>query len=105
MEPTSTDVDLVDESLAAQLERLLLDGATDEAPRLELAHRTTDGIEVTLLWCACHDTVSVQVFDRGADNVFELAVARQDALDAFYHPYAYAGQQGLDYELPILRAA
>jgi len=74
-----------------------------EAPRLELAHRTSDGIEVTLLWCACHDTVAVQVSDQG--NLFEVVVASDQALDAFYHPYAYAAQQGLGYELPLLKAA
>jgi hypothetical protein len=73
--------------------------------RRELAHRSSDGIEVTLLWCACHDTVAVQVSDPGRDNPFEVVVPREHALDAFYHPYAYAADQGLDYELRVLRAA
>lgn len=114
MARTSTHIDLVGaaaarllvaECAAALLERQVLDTITDETPRRELAHRTADGIEVTLFWCRCHDTIAVQVSDRGADNLFELVVAREHALDAFYHPYAYAAQQGLDYEPPALRAA
>ena len=93
----------VDASPTALLEHLSHHTNTDDAPRHELAHRTSDGIEVTLLWCACHDTVAVQVADHG--NLFEVVVARDRALDAFYHPYAYAAQQGLEYEVPVLRAA
>jgi hypothetical protein len=114
MERTSTDLDpvggaiaklIVDHLPAALLERLVLETTRDETPRQELAHRTADGIEVTLLWCECHDTIAVQVFDQGTDNLFEVVVAREHALDAFYHPYAYAAQQGLDYVLPALTAA
>ena len=80
----------------ALVERMALDTIADEAPRRELAHRISDGIEVTLLWCACHDTVAVQISDRGGDNLLEVVVPRERALDAFYHPYAYAAQQGLE---------
>src|SRR5262249_30223440 len=56
----------------------------------ELAHRSADGIDVTLVWNTCRDAVSVLVFERDADYLFELPVAREQAMDAFYHPYAYA---------------
>jgi hypothetical protein len=71
----------------------------------ELAHRATDGIEVTLFWNAQHDELSVEVLDHGADNVFYLPVARDRAMDAFNHPYAYAASQGVEYEAPVLEAA
>jgi hypothetical protein len=61
-----------------------------ENPRRELAHRTADGIEVTLLWDSGDDTVTVEVFDAGTEEIFEIDVARDRALDAFHHPFAYA---------------
>jgi hypothetical protein len=71
----------------------------------ELAHRSSDGIFVTLFWSAKSDDVTVEVVDSGADNVFYLPVARSRALDAFNHPYAYAANQGVEYEAPELYAA
>ena len=56
----------------------------------ELAHRSSDGINVTLFWSFKSDDVTVEVVDQGTDNVFYLPVARNHALDAFNHPYAYA---------------
>jgi hypothetical protein len=61
-----------------------------EKARRELAHRKADGIEVTLLWDASDDTVTVEVFDAGTDESFEIGVPRDRALDAFHHPFAYA---------------
>lgn len=55
----------------------------------ELAHRSADGIDVTLVWKAGRNAVSVLVFERDAGHLFELPVARDRALDAFHHPYAY----------------
>jgi hypothetical protein len=72
---------------------------TSERPRRQLAERAADGIEVTLLWSDTENSITVEVRDSGADNVFEFPVARDRALDAFYHPYAYAAQQGIHYEL------
>ena len=81
------------------------DSISYEDPRRELAHRSADGIEVRLLWRASDDALAIEVFDRGADQVFELPVARDRALDAFYHPYAYAAYQGVVYEPAVLNAA
>jgi hypothetical protein len=58
--------------------------------RRELAHRVADGIEVQLLWSATDDSVSVAVCDHRDGVVFELPVARDRALHAFNHPFAYA---------------
>jgi hypothetical protein len=56
----------------------------------ELARRSQNGLEVTLLWDAGSNCVSVEVVDERDDRVFVLPVAGRHALDAFYHPYAYA---------------
>ena len=56
----------------------------------ELAFREGDGLRVALLWDPCDNAVTVSVEDARADHRFELAVDRERALDAFYHPFAYA---------------
>jgi hypothetical protein len=110
---TSTEIDVdggVDETLldaeggTRPLGGLMVGTTKNARRRRELAHRTADGIEVTLLWRETDGTITVEVFDRGTDDVFELAVACDRALDAFYHPYAYAAHQGVGYELPIPNA-
>jgi hypothetical protein len=56
----------------------------------ELAARESDGVRVVLLWHPREDAVTVSVEDERAGHRFELAVERERALDAFYHPFAYA---------------
>ena len=56
----------------------------------ELADRTTDRLEVTLLWSRSSARVKVTVSDSKLGDRFELHVARADALAAFHHPFAYA---------------
>jgi hypothetical protein len=56
----------------------------------ELALRETDGVRVRLLWHPHQNAVSVTVEDTRTDQQFELPVERQRALQAFYHPFAYA---------------
>ena len=56
----------------------------------ELAAREGDGIQVTLLWRPADNALTVLVEDTRAERGFDLAVAPDRALDAFYHPYAYA---------------
>jgi hypothetical protein len=56
----------------------------------ELAYRQNDGVEVTLLWYCDEDSVTINVFDSKFDHGFEVGVPRDRALDAFYHPFAYA---------------
>ena len=56
----------------------------------ELAYRQNDGVEVTLLWRRDDNSVAVSVFDAKSDQAFEIGVPRDRALDAFYHPFAYA---------------
>jgi hypothetical protein len=56
----------------------------------ELAARDNDGVHVVLLWHPREDALTVSVEDSRAGHRFQLAVARDRALDAFYHPFAYA---------------
>jgi hypothetical protein len=56
----------------------------------ELAARDSDGISVRLLWDPRENAVAVSVEDARAGECFHLAIAPDRALDAFYHPFAYA---------------
>jgi hypothetical protein len=56
----------------------------------ELAFRANDGIEVSLRWHRTADRLSVVVRHVGSGQRFELAARRDNALDVFYHPFAYA---------------
>jgi hypothetical protein len=58
--------------------------------RRELAHRTSDGIEVTLFWSKASNKVTIAVVDSHSDEALEFEVSASAALDAFNHPYAYA---------------
>jgi hypothetical protein len=68
----------------------------DDPPR-ELDHRTTDRIDVWLLWRQRDDRVVVTVFDQNSGEGFQIEVRDGDrALDVFRHPYAYAARRGID---------
>jgi len=56
----------------------------------ELADRESDGIHVLLLWHPDENALTVSVEDARVGDRFQLAVAPDRALDAFYHPFAYA---------------
>ena len=55
----------------------------------ELDRRTRDGIDVSLLWDPRTKGVSVAVTDTRHGGSFEFGVEPGDALEAFWHPYAY----------------
>ena len=61
----------------------------------ELAHRSSDGVDVTLYWHATLDELIVSVRDRRYGTHFEIRPQRHLALDAYYHPYAYADFEDL----------
>ena len=69
---------------------------TATTPEKELAHRTSDGIEVSLYWNERANRVTVKVYDARSDEDFEFEVDGRRALDAYRHPFAYAAaeQQG-----------
>jgi len=56
----------------------------------ELAARESDGVHVLLLWDPSDDALTVSVEDSRHGDRFQLTVAPGRALDAFYHPFAYA---------------
>jgi hypothetical protein len=58
----------------------------------ELAYRANDGVEVSLLWSPTDDRLVVVVEDTKADERFELQARPDNALQVFYHPFAYASR-------------
>ena len=56
----------------------------------ELAARESDGIHVSLIWHPPENSLTVSVEDARLGDRFQLAVALDRALDAFYHPFAHA---------------
>ncbi len=59
----------------------------------ELASREADGIVVSLLWSRAGNRVKVVAADTRTERQFEFAVAPARALDAFRHPFIYAGSE------------
>jgi hypothetical protein len=68
-----------------------------QAPPRELAFRAINGLEVTLLWNAEEDRLTVSVYDPTLPELFEVPAPSDRALDVFYHPYAYAAKRGIEY--------
>ena len=56
----------------------------------ELAHRSGAEVDVTLYWHPTLDELIVCVRNRRHGDHFEIRPPRPLALDAYYHPYAYA---------------
>lgn len=56
----------------------------------ELARRKNGTIEVALLWQRTLKRVELCVQDPATGASFRIEVAPDHALEAFYHPYAYA---------------
>ena len=57
----------------------------------ELAHRAGNGVDVSLLWNEEKNSLTVLVIDVQLGTSFEIPAANDNALDVFYHPFAYAG--------------
>jgi hypothetical protein len=56
----------------------------------ELASRESDGLTVVLCWHPREYAVTLAVSDSRNGERFELPVASDRALEAFYHPFGYA---------------
>jgi hypothetical protein len=56
----------------------------------ELATRRNDRLEVTLFWAPADGSVHVTVLNERTGSTVSIPVERSRALDAFYHPFAYA---------------
>jgi hypothetical protein len=67
-------------------------------PICELASRASNGIAVALLWNRGSNELRVCVTDTRTGVYFELAAERDNALDVFHHPYAYAASRGIAYD-------
>jgi len=63
----------------------------------ELDFRSSDGLEVSLLWEPETSRVTVSVFDTKTGDDFEVEVSSNEAMDAFQHPYAYAASNGVHF--------
>jgi hypothetical protein len=65
-------------------------GDSTAAPARELAQRRSGTTEVLLVWHPDTARVELSVRDVETGAGFRLDVAPDRAIDAFYHPYAYA---------------
>ena len=59
----------------------------------ELAQRLSGTDEVLLMWYPENERVELSVRDVATGAGFHLDVAPGCAIDAFYHPYAYAARR------------
>jgi hypothetical protein len=68
--------------------------------RTELANRSSDGVDVTLVWSQSDgiDQLVVCVSDNRAGAYFEIPAEPGSALDVYYHPFAYRDRSTLDYQ-------
>ena len=57
----------------------------------ELAHRSSNGVDVTMLWDPATDRVHVSVIDSEIGEAFNVPVRDANPMDVFNHPYFYAG--------------
>jgi hypothetical protein len=64
---------------------------TPIAPLRELAHRSSNGVDVTMLWDPATDEVRVAVVDFEVGEAFDVLVRDANPMDVFNHPYFYAG--------------
>ena len=74
----------------------LLDGL-DAAS--ELAHRSNDGVDVTLWWLPASGSLLVAVRNDRTGDAFTLDAPADRAADVFAHPYAYAAASGVPYRV------
>jgi len=64
--------------------------AFDSIPERRGCCRSSAGVDVTLYWHPTLDELIVCVCDERHGAHFEIRPRRYLALDAYYHPYAYA---------------
>jgi len=67
-----------------------MNATTDPKRARELASRESDGLAVRLVWQPSEDALTVSGTDSVTGDRFQLSMDRNRALDAFYHPFAYA---------------
>jgi hypothetical protein len=66
----------------------------------ELAHRSSEGLDVTLFWAQedGEDKAVVCVCDTREGAYFEISPEPYLALDVYYHPFAYRAFSAVDYD-------
>jgi hypothetical protein len=62
---------------------------TSNANVVELADRTSNDLDVVLLWARRSGRLWVDVTDRRSGRVARIAATPANALDVFHHPLAY----------------
>jgi hypothetical protein len=74
--------------------------------RTELDHRSTDDVDVTLVWVTGDgiDKTVVCVRDKLKDEYFEIATETYLAFDVFEHPFAYRDFGPVGDDTPALAA-
>jgi hypothetical protein len=55
----------------------------------ELARRVNGGLEISLYWNAGDNSTSVEVYEPSTEETITFRVPPGQALEAFYHPFAY----------------
>jgi hypothetical protein len=68
-------------------------GECVSTPTRELAQRLSGTTEVLLVWHPETHGVELSVRDLATGAGFHIAVKPGNAMDAFYHPYAYAASR------------
>ncbi len=59
-------------------------------PRRQLARRVTGELEVTLYWDANDNSTIIEIWHPASHGtLLRFVVPGEDALDAFYHPFAH----------------
>lgn len=77
------------------METVPMETISVEADQLqELAHRSANGIAVSLLWSRATGSLSVFVADERSGQTLRIEARGDNALDVFHHPYAYASADG-----------
>jgi hypothetical protein len=71
----------------------------------ELAHRTGDSVAVSLLWRRNDNRLTIAVADARTGDEFELNAYPENALDVFYHPFAYRAFEDYRAETTASRAS
>jgi hypothetical protein len=66
-----------------------METTADTTTTRELDSRSSDDLDVVLLWEPGTDHVYVDVADRRTRERFRIRVDAADALEAFRHPYAF----------------
>ncbi|MGN6379993.1 MAG: hypothetical protein ACTHNU_13655 [Gaiellales bacterium] len=60
------------------------------APLRELAHRSSDDLDVSLMWDPADGSCVVAVADFRTGDAFEVPVGERSPMHVFHHPYASA---------------